>query len=137
MFQNSTDTLDLFDTVIQLRDGGIAEPSARPGIADVGLWSVATLRADSDQALHSDVWERHPTGHEVLGVLSGVINVYLRDHEGGQEPVATLTSGQAFIVPAGRWHRLTVSEPAALLAITPRTGTRHERITGNENSAED
>jgi hypothetical protein len=55
MFRNSTDTLDLFDTVIQLRDGGIAEPSARPGIADVGSWSVATLRADSDRALHPDV----------------------------------------------------------------------------------
>jgi mannose-6-phosphate isomerase-like protein (cupin superfamily) len=46
-------------------------------------------------------------------------------------------SGQAFIVPVGRWHRLTVSEPGDLLAITPRAETQHERVTSNDNSAED
>ena len=76
-------------------------------------------------------------GHEVLRVLPGAITVYLRDHGDGKEPVAALTSGRAFIVPAGRWHRLTVSEPADLLAITPRAGTRRERVRSNENSAKE
>jgi mannose-6-phosphate isomerase-like protein (cupin superfamily) len=127
MFENYPHAIDLFDTLIQLREGGVAEPSTRPGRADAGLWTVTAFHADSDQALHADVWERHPAGHEVLCVLSGAVHIYLRDHGGGTEPVATLTSGQSFIVPVGRWHRLAVGEPCDLLAITPRIDTQHEK----------
>lgn len=127
MFQKSPHPLDLFETLIHLRDDGSAEPSARGGAAGAGLWTVAAHRADDDAALHSDVWERHPTGDEVLCVLSGALAVHLRDHGDGSEPFATLTAGRSFVVPAGHWHRLTVVEPAELLAITPRPGTRHER----------
>jgi mannose-6-phosphate isomerase-like protein (cupin superfamily) len=74
------------------------------------------------------VWERHPAGQEVLLVLSGAISVYLRDHRDGREPFAALMAGQAFVVPAGQWHRLTVEEPADLLALTPRAETQHERV---------
>lgn len=136
MFRNSVNSLDLFRTVIQLRDGGGAEPSARPGVADPGLWTVAAIHADGDRALHSDVWERHPTGQEVLCALSGAFHVHLRDHGDGREPAATLRPGEAFIVPAGRWHRLTVAEPGDLLAITPRAETQHERA-GGVNGTED
>lgn len=132
-----TDALDLLDTAIQLRDGGSAEPGARRGLAAPGLWTVAAIRADSDQAVHADVWERHPAGDEVLCVLSGAITVSLRDHGDGTEPVVTLRSGQAVVVPTGCWHRLTVSEPADLLALTPRADTQHERVSGNTDSVED
>jgi len=125
MFENYT-ALDLYSTLIQLRDDGSADGTARSERSDIGLWTISAFHADNDQALHSHVWERHPTGHEVLGVLSGSLHVYLR--EAGEDPVATLTAGQAFLVPTGAWHRLSVREPGDLLSITPRAGTEHERM---------
>jgi mannose-6-phosphate isomerase-like protein (cupin superfamily) len=127
---------DLFDTLIHLRPGGVAEVAeprtrlkALAGRADAGLWTVGAVHADSDRAVHADVWERHPSGDEVLCVLAGAMQVYLRDHADGAVPVATLTSGQSFIVPVGQWHRLAVVEPADLLAITPRVDTQHEKMS--------
>ncbi len=127
---------DLFDTLIHLRRGGVAEvaqPSTRLNAlasrGDAGLWSVGACHADNDRAVHSDVWERHPSGDEVLCVLSGVVHVYLRDHGDGTVPVATLTAGQSFVVPVGRWHRLAVVEAGDLLAITPRVDTQHEQVS--------
>ncbi len=133
MFENDSDTIDLFDTLIHLRQDGVAEPrtrrNARAGHGDGGLWTVGAFRADSDRAVHSDVWERHPSGHEVLCVLSGALQVYLRDDGDGTVPAATLTAGRSFIVPVGRWHRLAVVEPGDLLTITPRVDTQHEKAS--------
>jgi mannose-6-phosphate isomerase-like protein (cupin superfamily) len=134
MIRKSFVPLDLFDNLIQLREGGGAELSARPGVSDAGLWTMAAIHANDSTALHSDVWERHPSGNEVLCVLSGAVNVYFRDH--GDAPVATVTAGQAVIVPIGQWHRLTVSEPASLLAITPRAETQHERVQYDETGSQ-
>lgn len=132
MFENSTDNIDLFDNLIHLRQGGVAEVAepgtrsgARSGRGDAGLWTVGAFHADDYRAVHADVWERHPTGHELVCVLSGALAVHLRD--GGTEPAATLTAGQSFIVPAGRCHRPAVVAPGDLLSITPRAGTQHER----------
>jgi mannose-6-phosphate isomerase-like protein (cupin superfamily) len=132
MFENYT--VDLFDTMIQLRDGRVAEPANRrdalPGAGNPGLWTMGAFHADGDRSVHADVWERHPAGHEVLCVLSGQFRVYLRDHGDGSEPVAHLSAGGSFIVPPGRWHRLSVVEPGDLLSITPRPGTEHEKVGG-------
>lgn len=136
MFQNSVDpTFDVFDNLIQLREGGLAEPAAHTYTAEgAGLWTVATYRVTSDEELHSDHWERHPHGHEVLIALSGEMDLYLRDHQDGKEPVATLTPGRSFIVPPGTWHRLTLRQPGELMALTPRPGTSLEPV-GHDPSA--
>ena len=58
------------------------EPSPREALADSagpGEWAVAAFHANSDQAVHPDMWERHPAGQEVLCVLSGSVNLYLRE----------------------------------------------------------
>ena len=62
-----------------------AEPSPREALADLagpGEWAVAAFHANSDQAVHPDMWERHPAGQEVLCVLSGSVNLYLREVAG-------------------------------------------------------
>ena len=124
--------VDLFDAMIQLRADRVAEPATRrdalSGAVDPGLWTMGAFHADDDRAVHADAWERHPGGHEVICVLSGEFRVYLRDHGDGTEPVACLTAGKSFIVPSGRWHRLSVAEPGDLLSITPRPGTEHEKV---------
>lgn len=97
---------------------------------------MAAFHADSDRAVHPDVWECHPSGQELLCVLSGAVQIHLRDSGHGIEPVATVTAGQSFIVPVGRWHRLSVIEPGDLLAITPPAGTRHEPVCGYRRTAE-
>ena len=121
MFEN----YDLFKTLIHLRAGGVAHPTDRREARAGGenLWTVGAFHAEDDRAVHSHVWERHPDGHEVLVVLSGALRVHLRD----EGLVTTLTAGRSFVVPPGRWHRLTVEEPGDLLSITPRAGTEHER----------
>ncbi|MCR6484504.1 cupin domain-containing protein [Amycolatopsis sp. OK19-0408] len=122
MFEN----YDLFKTFIQLRTGGVAESvNRREALAGAGesLWTIGAFHAEDDHAVHSDVWERHTQGHEVLVVLSSALRVYVRE----EGLVATLTAGQSFIVPPGRWHRLAVEEPGDLLSITPRAGTEHEK----------
>ncbi|MEV6646987.1 cupin domain-containing protein [Amycolatopsis sp. NPDC051371] len=121
MFEN----YDLFKTLIQLRPSGVAEPATRrEAIADAeSLWTISAFHAEDDRAVHSEVWERHANGHEVLVVLSGALRVHLRE----EGHVVTLTAGRSFIVPPGRWHRLSVDEPGDLLSITPRAGTEHER----------
>ena len=132
MFRKYHDPLTLREVLIQLRAGGVAAPDARPGIADPGLWTIGLIRAESDHDLHADVWERHPTGDEVLCALSGAVAVYLR--ELGDEPVATVRSGEGFIVPAGAWHRLELREPGELMAITPRCQTQHERLDASASA---
>lgn len=107
MFLNETDTVDLFTNVIQLRAGGRAEPATRASLAGSGdAWTLAAFHFDSDESVHAHAWERHPAGQEVLCVHAGAIAVYLRDHGDSAEPVATMTAGDSFILPAGRWHRL-------------------------------
>ncbi|MGI5130199.1 cupin domain-containing protein [Pseudonocardia sp. CA-107938] len=127
MFENSA--IDLFTAPVRLRADGTADPATpdeRRAVltgTDSGLWTLMAFHADDDRAVHADVWERHPNGSEVLCVLAGTLQVHLRD---GSEP-AVLTTGSAYVVPAGTWHRLSVVEPADLISITPRSGTQHER----------
>lgn len=122
-----SENYDLFKTLIQLRPSGAAEPAERRealrGTDGESLWTLGAFHAEDDRAVHSDVWERHTQGHEVLVVLSGALRIYVRD----EGLVATLTAGHSFIVPPGRWHRLAVEEPGDLLSITPRAGTEHEK----------
>jgi mannose-6-phosphate isomerase-like protein (cupin superfamily) len=139
MFLNSS-TFDLFDSVIRLRDGRTVQAGTRASLADADSpaeWIVAAFHADSDQAVHPDVWERHPSGQELLCVLSGALHVYLRDLGDDTRPAATVTAGESFVIPTGRWHRLSVVEPGDLLAITPPAGTQHERVSGHQNRGKD
>jgi mannose-6-phosphate isomerase-like protein (cupin superfamily) len=122
MFENMT---DLSTTRLHLTaDGVVASADAPPSGT---LWTLAAFAADDDRSVHSDVWECHPTGDEMITMLSGAIGVHLRGHDGGESPAAVLRPGRGVVVPAGEWHRLTVVEPGVLLSLTPRAGTRHER----------
>ena len=78
--------IDLFaPSGLRLRDGGIIEVETPPRMSgDQNGWVVACHHAASDQDVHGDYWEIHPSGQEVVIVLSGRARLVLRA-EGGHE----------------------------------------------------
>jgi mannose-6-phosphate isomerase-like protein (cupin superfamily) len=113
-----------------LRDGGIVEVETPPRMSgDADGWLVACFHASSNRDVHSDYWEVHPAGQEVVAVLSGSARLILRaDGPAGEETVV-LEAGSACVVPQNRWHRLEIDGPTGLQSITPRRASRVELVT--------
>lgn len=120
--------IDMFALGINLNDDGTVLPGPRRMSGDSDGWTVATFHVETDEDVHGDHWEMHPEADEAVCVLNGGARLYLRpeDEQEPREPV-TLTSGTAFVVPRGRWHRLELDGPSDLMSITLRRGTRLEK----------
>ena len=123
---------DPFDTLVHLREDGRARPV--PWTPDV--WKTL-VTGDRDRVVgakhgvepadfHADEWEMHPSGDELLYLLTGAIDIVL-DEPGGERTLV-LQGGQACLVPQGVWHRLILRQPSNLLFITPASGTRHRPV---------
>lgn len=124
--------IDLFTPRgLRLLAGGTIEVEIPPRTAgDQDGWTAASVHVESDQDVHGDYWEIHPSGQEVVSVLSGQARLVLRA-EGDQahDETVTLAAGAACVVPQNRWHRLEVDGPTDLQSITSRRGTRLESRT--------
>ncbi len=70
--------------------------------------------------------EMHPDGDELLYLISGRVDVIIE--ENGRERSVELSPGQAFVVPRGVWHRVSLREPSQLLHITPGPGGDHRPL---------
>lgn len=116
--------IDIFASMVEFHEGGAIHERPRGASGDWGMWTMAAFHVDSNRAVHSDVWERHPLGDELLCLLSGAITVHLRD----SVTTVELRPGTCYAIPAGQWHRLTVEEPGDLMAVTPRSDTAHEPV---------
>lgn len=68
-------------------------------------------------------WEMHPSGDEILFLVSGALTLVL--DEGGEERPIELTAGKLAIVPRGVWHTARMSRACLLLALTDGHGTEH------------
>lgn len=68
-------------------------------------------------------WERHPSGEELVVLLSGHL-ILIQDADGGRRRIEML-AGDAAINPKGIWHTADVDEPSRALFITPGRGTEH------------
>ena len=123
--------LDLADTYLHLSDG------AAVSTVEVGPNFWATLRDRTDlQAgrlvviTHAKedwpIWEMHPAGDEVVSLLSGEVDLILRD--GSCESTVSLRGRATVIVPQGVWHRVVVHEPGDMLFITRGAGTQHRPV---------
>jgi quercetin dioxygenase-like cupin family protein len=75
-----------------------------------------------------DSWERHPSGEEVVVLLSGRVD--LVQELDGREVTSPLRAGEAIINPTGVWHRTVVHESGTALFITPGLGTEHRPLDG-------
>jgi mannose-6-phosphate isomerase-like protein (cupin superfamily) len=63
-----------------------------------------------------DHWERHPDGDEFLLLLSGTMTILLEEPAGRRE--YPLKTGEAFVVPKGRWHTFIVQGAGELIFAT-------------------
>lgn len=70
-------------------------------------------------------WERHPTGEELVYLLSGDVELHLDDDV--ERRAITLGVGQAAIVPAGSWHRAVIRTPSRVLFVTPTPAHTQQR----------
>lgn len=133
----AADPLDLLNVRIHMEEGPRMRPLAvtadfherlsnDPQLAGGRL--VSFFSANEPDDVHSDFWEMHPEGDELLIVYSGALDLVLE----GADSTRTvgLSSQTAFIVPAGIWHRLLLHKPSVLIAITNRNGTRHKKADG-------
>ncbi|OMC56321.1 hypothetical protein A5747_09380 [Mycobacterium sp. IS-836] len=123
-----TPPIDIFSSWLELREGGAVKVRSRDAPGEWGLWTLAAFHVTDNGSIHSDVWERHPGGDEMLFPLSGAITVHLRDQAGKEVATRALRAGMCWVVPAGQWHRLTIEDPGDLVVITPRANTTHQTV---------
>lgn len=95
----------------------------RPAGYVVGVFPIT-----NDGDVHSEMWEMHPAGDEVLIMLAGALTVEYGD--GVQHADSFLDASHGLVVPAGVWHRLLVREPGLLLALSPPQGTQFSTSIG-------
>ncbi|HET6633606.1 MAG TPA: cupin domain-containing protein [Streptomyces sp.] len=119
--------IDLADRAIHFHPDGTVRDEDKRTPARPGSRQLATFHAESDQDVHADHWEQHPSAEEVVCCLTGAMRLMLRpEAPDAPEETVRLSPGTCFVVPRGRWHRIEVDEPTDLLSITPRHGTRLE-----------
>ena len=123
---------DAYATIVHLGADGRARPVAwTPDVfrrlVTGGQDRVVGAKHGTEPAdFHADEWEMHPSGDEVLYLLTGALDVVL-DEPGGERTVE-LRAGQGCLVPRGIWHRLILGRPSDLLFVTPAHGTRHRPV---------
>ena len=81
---------------------------------------VGVLSVDSPGV--REEWEIHPDQDELLYLLEGAIDVFLRtDLESSEEDTLRFRQGQACLIPKGMWHGQEVVVPCRVLFLTPET----------------
>lgn len=63
-------------------------------------------------------WEQHPSGDEIVTVVSGETTLFLLGADG--EQAKSLKGGDIAIVPENVWHRFETPHGVKLLSITPQ-----------------
>jgi mannose-6-phosphate isomerase-like protein (cupin superfamily) len=83
-------------------------------------------RLSVDAPGERDEWEMHPHQDELLSLIDGAIDVFLRTDpaRAAGEQTIRFRQGEACIVPKGMWHRQVVVAPCTMLFVTPETPHR-------------
>jgi mannose-6-phosphate isomerase-like protein (cupin superfamily) len=128
---DATRAFSLSETFVHLKDLGQANS------VSVGpeFWSTIDTRTELQvgrllgrKHWEKDMghWEMHPSGDELLFAVSGEFEILLQD--GRTDHVVPLTSGQAYLVPYGVWHRVRVKSAGEMLFVTPGKGTQQRAL---------
>lgn len=89
-------------------------------------WLIGIKPYTDNSSLHSQHWERHPRGDEILTLLEGRLQLTLR--AAGSDTTLPLDAGQSVLIPQGCWHRLEALAPGRLMFITPTTDSEHRHV---------
>jgi mannose-6-phosphate isomerase-like protein (cupin superfamily) len=123
--------IDLLSTFVHLQNSGHAHPVTPDREFWMGLTSqsydriLGVVRFQSDDDLHADNWELHRAADELIVVLQGKLEFFFEEATAPH----TLHALQAFVVPAGKWHRLRMREPGVLLFVNSRRDMDHKPVT--------
>ncbi|WP_344873676.1 cupin [Nonomuraea antimicrobica] len=118
---------DLFASVLHLHPDGTIHAGTRPAGSGQDGWQLTALHAKTGADVHAGHWQVHPGAERVVCCLVGKIRLHLRPQRPGQrEEEIKLMAGTAAIVPRGRWHRVELDIPSAVMAVTLPPGTRLE-----------
>ncbi len=131
---NNTKVDTIFNTYLQVQDGGRTEPIAvsesfwqevakgdRPELNQGRLISALTFSQSWP------TWERHPAGEELVLLLSGAVTMVL-DESSGARSVLLDQVGDYVLVPIGVWHTAQTTIATTLLFLTPGSGTEHRPV---------
>lgn len=94
-----------------------------------GCVLVSTHEFDADWP----TWEIHPTGDEIVVLLSGTATFVLRGDDGDAR-VQLAGPGAYVVVPRNTWHTARVSGTTRMLFITPGEGTENRADVGSSSS---
>ncbi|GGZ72238.1 hypothetical protein GCM10008101_28220 [Lysobacter xinjiangensis] len=127
-------TTRILDTYLHIRDGGgigavpVGEAFWRdlaegrlPQLEEGRLMSAFTFDGSWS------TWERHPSGDELVMLLSGSVTLVL-EAEGGETSVGLASPGDYVVVPCGTWHTARTAVTTTLLFLTPGAGTEHRPV---------
>ncbi len=120
--------IDMLARAIHFHPDGAVRDEAVRKAGDPGGWQLTTFHAETDEDVHADHWEIHPSAEELVCCLTGAMRLILRpEAPDTPEEAVRLGAGACFIVPRGRWHRIELDEPTDLMSVTLRNGSRRER----------
>ena len=69
-------------------------------------------------------WEMHPSGDEIVCLLSGAVT-FLLEGGSGIHPHSLTAVDDYLVVPKGTWHTAKTQRSSRMLFITPGEGTQH------------
>lgn len=73
-------------------------------------------------------WEMHPSGDELVYLLSGQADLIL-EQNGIEHTVALNIPGDYVLIPRGTWHTARTHTQSSMLFITPGEETQHRAIS--------
>ncbi len=79
---------------------------------------ISSFSFDSDWP----TWEMHPHGDEFVCLLSGDVELQLRDAD-GERSLRLNSPGSFVVVPQNTWHKALVLEPARMIFVPAGEGT--------------
>lgn len=109
---------------LQLLAGGEAfwqqSPAALDAVGRRWLVTESSFSADWTQ------WELHPSGDELVYLLTGAAELWLETPAGLQ--CLPMQAPAAAMIPANCWHRVSTRQPCRMLFITYGEGTLHKAV---------
>lgn len=126
---------DLSSTYLRLRPDASVEPLAvdttfwqRISSGQLGNFHNEFLMANGSYDKDWPMWEMHPSGDEIVCLLSGSAT-FILEQAHATTAIELKKTGEYVLVPKGVWHTAKVREPCRILFVTPGEGTQHRAVT--------